>query len=214
MKRYILFLSFLFPVLLFAQEPDAVAKNWTFKTDLLNPIFNSASLEVERRIAEKVTMGVRVGITGGRPVFEEFKGNLWGFYAKVGPKFYLNSEKAGSLAGFAIQPQLMYSYYHDWDANLYGNKGARWENSIGLLVQGSYVFALGETFRLEPMIGIGYAPTFYDEVWPNDGSGEPSDYEYHWLKEDWEYVEQPSRTHIPLPLDIAVSVGLQIGITF
>lgn len=201
--------------LAFAQEGEVKPKNWAVKTDLLNPIFNSGSLEAERRMGKNWTMAVRFGLTGGKPVYEEFKGKLFGYYAKVGPKFYLSEGKREALAGFAIQPQLMYSYWRDWDANLFGNKGARWENSVGLIVQGSYTFVIGKSLRLEPMVGIGYAPTFYSENWPNDTpTDDPTANHYRWLKEDWYYVDQPSRTHIPLPIDLAVSVGLQFGIAF
>lgn len=214
MKKILFTLLLVLPVWVFAQVETASAKNWAFKTDLLNPIFNSVSLEAERRFGENWTMGLRLGVTGGKARYEEFEGNLFGYYVKAGPKFYLSSEKSERLAGFAIHPQLMFSYWRDWNANLFGNKGARWENSVGILVQGSYAISLGKSIRFEPMVGIGYAPTFYSENWPGDVPSDPSLTEYRWLKEDWYYVEQPTRTHLPLPLDIALSVGIQFGVTF
>jgi hypothetical protein len=201
--------------MLFAQEGDAVAKNWSLKTDLLNPVFESASLEVERRIGKKWTLGLRGGLTWGTPAYyEEFKGKLWGYYFKAGPKFYLQEEKADELIGFTLHPQLMFSYWRDYDSNLWGNRGGGWENSVGLIVQGSYVLRLGKAFRIEPMVGIGYAATFFSGDFPNDTNVGPVTYETRWSMNYWDETEQPSRTHIPLPLNIAVSLGLNFGITF
>lgn len=215
MKKCLFVACFLFPVLLFSQVDEGNARNWALKTDLLNPVFESVSMEVERRMGEKWTMGVQAGLTWGTPTYyDEFNGKLWGYYCKIGPKFYLQKEKAEELTGFSVQPQLMFSYWRDYDSNLWGNRGGAWENSVGLIVQGSYVLRLGKTFRIEPMLGIGYAATFFNGDFPNDTNVGPVTYKTRWFKAYWDEIEQPPRTHFSLPLDIAVSVGLNFGITF
>jgi hypothetical protein len=193
MKIIFMILWLLFPALAFAQEKSDSNENWMVKTNL----------------ALTVQGGAIINVLDPQPahVFE-------GYFVRLGGKKYLfqkNREIANS--GLAVKAEVHYSHWRDWYTNMRGNFGNRWENSIGGLVTVSYSHLFGNTFFIEPYVGLGYIPTWQNSIHANDI--EP----FQNIEVNWWKITPPERrfsyfSHLWITSNFVFSPGINVGLRF
>ncbi len=190
---------------------SGVKKDWQIKTNLTGFLSNTISFELERSLQEKLALTARFGVIANvlQPRGENF---FEGYFIQVGSKFYLGKAK-GFQSGWAIQPKLHYSHWRDYDSNLRGSVGNRWENSFGALLATSYSYHLGKNLVIEPFASIGYIPTWENTIYVDDI--EP----FETIEIKWKKVTTPERrssyfSHFSIRGDLVFSAGVLFGVRF
>jgi hypothetical protein len=192
---------------LFAQD---AGRAWALKAGAGGIFTGHISGEVEVFLKGRVSIAMRGALI--RPNLDSLRGPAEGFFIKVGPKFYFSKEKAASLAGFAVKPEVVLQHWRDWTRELAGFSGPEWHHSLGLTCNLSYNLQFGN-FCLEPNVGIGYVPNFDSYTFVNDSPP------YESIKRNWIHTprvgEKPyNQSHLSIYGDLAMSGGLLLGVKF
>jgi hypothetical protein len=185
-------------------------RSWALKSGVGGIFTGHVAGEVEVFLKGRVSIAVRGALI--HPNLDSARSPAEGFFIKAGPKFYLSKEKASSLAGFALKPELVFQHWRDWKRELAGFSGPEWHHSLGLTCNLSYNLNIGNFF-LEPSIGIGYVPNFDSYTFVNDAPP------YDVIDRKWEhyprYGEKPyNQSHLSIYGDIALNGGLLLGVKF
>jgi hypothetical protein len=189
-----------------AQGPG---RPWALKAGAGGIFAGHVSGEVEVFLKGRVSIAVRGALI--HPSLDSLRSPAEGFFVKAGPKFYLSKERASSLAGFAIKPELVFSHWRNWVGRPYTVKV--WENAVGAIGSLSYGWKPFDHVLIEPHFGIGIVPTFEDNIIRND---QPPFEEW---KQPWYLLERNEingGVHAQLPINrfVAISGGINFGIQF
>jgi hypothetical protein len=193
---------------LFAQD---AGRAWALKAGVGGIFTGHISGEAEVFLKGRVSIAVRGALI--KPNLDSLRGPAEGFFIKAGPKFYFSKEKAASLAGFAIKPEVVFSNWRNWDARGWALPGEVWEKSLGLIASLSYGWQPFEHCLIEPHLGIGYVPTFEHGNYIGD---QPP---FAVIKESLirlypDEIKGGVHSHRPVVGDLSISVGLNFGIRF
>lgn len=206
-------MTLLLSLLLWAAKVQAqdTGRSWALKAGMGGIFTGHISGEVEVFLKGRVSIAVRGALI--HPNIDSLRGPAEGFFMKAGPKFYLSKEKAADLGGFAVKPELVFGHLRDWKTNVVGVYGNRWVNHMGLICNLSYNLKIGDSFFLEPSLGVGYVAGF--ETYQAQNDSPP----YDLLKVSMLHIDQYSRvlynySHLAPVGDIALSGGLMVGVKF
>lgn len=186
-------------------------RSWALKGGVGGIFTGHITGEAEVFLKGRVSIALRGALI--RPNLDSLRGPAEGFFLKAGPKFYLSSDKAANLEGFALKPELVYGRRRDWETSIWGAYGNRWVNTFGLLCNLSYTLRIGDSFILEPSIGAGWVSGFETYLVQNDSPP------YEVLKVSMQHIDRfdavPfNHSHLSLYGDIALSGGLLVGVKF
>jgi hypothetical protein len=191
---------------LFAQD---AGRAWALKAGVGGIFTGHISGEVEVFLKGRVSIAVRGALI--RPTLDSLRSPAEGFFIKAGPKFYFSKEKAASLAGFAIKPEVVFSYWRNWNRRPYTVK--IWEYAIGAVGSISYGWKPFEHVLIEPHVGIGIVPTFEDVISIDDQPPFAQHKQPLWLLYRDE-IKGGVHSHLPISNFVAISGGINIGIQF
>ncbi len=192
-----------------AQAQDT-GRSWALKAGMGGIFTGHISGEVEVFLKGRVSIAVRGALI--HPNIDSLRGPAEGFFIKAGPKFYLSKEKAADLSGFAVKPELLFGHQRDWETNLWGNFGNRWVNNMGATCNVSYNLRIGDSFFLEPNVGVGYVMGYETYVGVDDSP--PFAAFKETLRIDRYTRVLYNHSHLAPVGDIALSGGLMVGVKF
>lgn len=194
---------------------SAVQAQLALKSGIGGWALGHSMVEGELRISPRTTVAARVGGIHGKKstqidLLDLNPPLLAGLFVKAGPKFGLGQAHLGKMKGFALQPQAVFSYWHDWDHRGWGGFGWRWEMGVGALCQASYRWQPWEHVLIEPQFSVGWMTTF-DKIDALNDTPPFEKYDGTWFRIDSDEVESGRHTHLPLVSDLSISAGLLIG---
>ncbi len=186
-------------------------EKWGVKIDLLGSFNNNFSFEVDRQLKDNLWIVGRLGITNPDLFSEERLAE--GFFLKGGVRYYFYRSENPHTGPF-VQPTLIYNYWKN-PFRITGRVSDVNEVSIGGVVEAGYSIPLLDFVRIEPVVGLGFVPT-----WTNytviDDTPPFEQTRIKWSLSYYDEVEQPPVSHLPLKSakHLAVSFGLNVGIIF
>lgn len=211
--KYILLTLFLLVGFNLYSQNDSKGHWIQVKTNLSGILSETISLELEKPFSLQNSGVFQAGIITN-PFDPPENHFVEGYFFRLGYKHYLPKQGNALIrSGFSIQPQLTYSYWRDWETNLRGSFGNRWENTFGIFAVGSFAIPFGKWGMLEPYLGIGFAPTWESFIIEN---GQPpfGPVEYKWIKVDRAKRRTSYFTHVSIFGDLALTGGLSFGLYF
>lgn len=182
-------------------------------------LWGHSSLELEYCPWTQTSLALQIGGIHGQKsddvrLVNESVPIFTGLFVKAGPKWGLSEKAQNALQGFAIQPQAVFSYWHEWDyRRAPGGNGSRWEMSIGGILQASYRWQPLKHLLIEPQIGLGYVRT-YDRVRLAIDQEPFETYFTPWTASDDDAAKSAGHAHWPLFSGVSASFGLMLGVVF